>query len=208
MTEDYYVNASLDIFSWVNPERRIYKIASSYGVPIVNAPFCTHPLVPLRGIVHKQSAIEVPTLHDDIGKYNETHWRVHVSYSEQILITCLGKTYLDLIAKRKRLVVSIPPSKSQNHGKYRYIGPDKQHRDEDVKRFYSFSYLQSMILHHRCLLQQNQSQIHPNLHDALHSDFVAKCVRREANFSACCSNNLIEAMKAQVVDIQFVNKYL
>ena len=53
VTEDYYFNSTLDIFSWVNPERRIYKVAASNGVPIAAVPFCHHPLVPLRGEVDK-----------------------------------------------------------------------------------------------------------------------------------------------------------
>lgn len=71
VTEDYYFNETLDGFKWVNPERRIYKVATSLNIPLKNATLCELPAVPLR------------------GRFNKTHWRMHPSYSSELEIRCM-----------------------------------------------------------------------------------------------------------------------
>jgi hypothetical protein len=40
---------TLDIYSWGNPERRIYKVASTNNIPLRTTSLCEQPLIPLRG---------------------------------------------------------------------------------------------------------------------------------------------------------------
>lgn len=70
VTEDYYFNETLDIYSWPNTERRIYKILSSKNIPIRTADVCEQPVAHLRGMI------------------NSTHWRLHPTYSEQMVYAC------------------------------------------------------------------------------------------------------------------------
>lgn len=69
-TEDYYFNKSLIHESWGNPEHRIYQVATANNIPIRNTTICEQPLMPLR------------------GKYNNTHWLVHPSYTKKFKIEC------------------------------------------------------------------------------------------------------------------------
>lgn len=70
VTEDYYFNETLDIYSWPNTERRIYKILSTKNIPIRTADVCEQPVAHLRGM------------------FNSTHWRLHPTYSEQMVYAC------------------------------------------------------------------------------------------------------------------------
>ena len=70
VTEDYYFNETLDMYSWPNTERRIYKILSSKNIPIRTADVCEQPVAHLRGMI------------------NSTHWRLHPTYSEQMIHAC------------------------------------------------------------------------------------------------------------------------
>ena len=81
VTEDYYFNETLDLYSWNNPERRIYKVASSKGIDMRNTSICEQPLLPLR------------------GKLNKTHWRIHVPYALQMHAACTNAAYF----QRRRL---------------------------------------------------------------------------------------------------------
>jgi len=76
ITEDYYFNETLDLFSWNNPERRIFKVADTKGIELRNTSICEQPLLPLR------------------GKLNKTHWRTHVPYSKQMHNACTGAPLL------------------------------------------------------------------------------------------------------------------
>ena len=75
ITEDYYFNETLDLYSWGNPERRIYKVAESKGIELRNTSICEQPLLPLR------------------GKHNKTHWRIHSPYALQMYAACVGEPY-------------------------------------------------------------------------------------------------------------------
>jgi hypothetical protein len=70
VTEDYYFNETLDMYSWPNTERRIYKILSTKNIPIRTADVCEQPVAHLRGMI------------------NSTHWRLHPTYSEQMVYAC------------------------------------------------------------------------------------------------------------------------
>jgi hypothetical protein len=70
VTEDYYFNETLDMYSWPNTERRIYKILSSKNIPIRTADVCEQPVAHLRGMI------------------NSTYWRLHPTYSEQMVYAC------------------------------------------------------------------------------------------------------------------------
>ena len=82
VTEDYYFNETLDLFSWNNPERRIYKVAETKGIELRNTTICEQPLLPLR------------------GKLNKTHWRTHVPYAEQMHAACTGRFFLERRTRR------------------------------------------------------------------------------------------------------------
>ena len=70
ITEDYYFNETLDLYTWGNPERRIFKVATMNVIPLVNTTLCEQPLVPLRGML------------------NKTHWRLHPTYVEKMGEAC------------------------------------------------------------------------------------------------------------------------
>lgn len=82
VTEDYYFNETLDLYSWGNPERRIYKVAEAKGIELRNTSICEQPLLPLR------------------GQLNKTHWRIHSPYALQMHAACVGEDYL---IRRRRL---------------------------------------------------------------------------------------------------------
>jgi hypothetical protein len=70
ITEDYYMNKTLSMEHWGNPEHRIYQIAASYNIPMQNNTVCEQPLLPLR------------------GKNDENHWLAHVTYATKLLDEC------------------------------------------------------------------------------------------------------------------------
>lgn len=70
--EDYYLNESLDVFSWGNPERRIWKVATTKGVEVVEDTPCNLPVVTLR------------------GRHNASHWRLHTDYSRGYRDACIA----------------------------------------------------------------------------------------------------------------------
>lgn len=84
VTEDYYFNETLDLYSWGNPERRIYKVATSKDIALRNTSICDMPLLPLR------------------GKLNATHWRIHVPYAQNMAAACEGEYFIERRRKRRR----------------------------------------------------------------------------------------------------------
>lgn len=69
-TEDYYFNKTLKNEPWGNPEHRIIQLAEAYNIPVQNTSVCQQPLIPLR------------------GKYNQSHWLLHHSYTRLFGIEC------------------------------------------------------------------------------------------------------------------------
>lgn len=51
MTEDYYLDKTLAIFPWQNPENRIMRLAKSKKAVVQSMNVCELPVVPLRGII-------------------------------------------------------------------------------------------------------------------------------------------------------------
>lgn len=70
VTEDYYFNETLDMYSWTNTEHRIYKILTSKGIPIRKMDVCEQPVTHLRGME------------------SSSHWRLHPTYSEALIAAC------------------------------------------------------------------------------------------------------------------------
>ena len=70
ITEDYYFNETLDMYSWTNTEHRIFKILTSKDIPIRTTDVCEQPITHLRGMI------------------NESHWRLHPTYSNHLVLSC------------------------------------------------------------------------------------------------------------------------
>ena len=92
--EDYYFNETLDMYSWPNTEHRIYKILTTKQVPIRTVGVCDHPVAHLR------------------GRINATHWRLHPTYSQLMVLACgkddglKVKTMSDVTS----VSISVPPA--------------------------------------------------------------------------------------------------
>lgn len=161
ITEDYYFNQTLDNFIWVNPEHRIFKLASSLGISILNMPMCEHPLIPLRGL------------------YNKTHWRLHVQYCEHYLDECLGETYVNMKVQGNSKPQSIPDVVL--HGRSR-VGI----RRVKTKNPYTLELLLKLVRRHRDILHQAMSGklVHEQeaycCNDALVKTLKAQVIRVES----------------------------
>ena len=70
VTEDYYFNETLDMYSWTNTEHRIFKILTSKNIPIRTTDVCEQPVTHLRGMV------------------SSTYWRLHPTYSNILIAAC------------------------------------------------------------------------------------------------------------------------
>ena len=70
VTEDYYFNETLDMYSWTNTEHRIFKILTSKNIPIRTTNVCEQPVTHLRGMA------------------SSTYWRLHPTYSNILIAAC------------------------------------------------------------------------------------------------------------------------
>ena len=170
ITEDYYFNSTLDMYIWGNPEHRIYKVAESYNIPMIVTSFCEHPMIPLR------------------GKFNKTHWRVHFTYAELVISSCLGPSYELNKFHQNIVITSILPQNSiqntHNNHHYHRIGL----RRTNITNLYTKDYLELRKRRNRDItFNQTIDNIHENY---------------------CCNDFLINSMHSQAISIEHVYAYV
>jgi hypothetical protein len=78
ITEDYYMNKTLSMEHWGNPEHRIYQIAVNYNIPMQNNTVCEQPLIPHRGMT------------------SENRWLAHKTYASKLLDECHAESTIQL----------------------------------------------------------------------------------------------------------------
>ena len=135
---------------------------------MISTPFCEHPMIPLR------------------GKFNDTHWRIHVAYAENVLGECLGKAYVEDKWSQRLIVKSLvaTPSTSQHHITHAdRIGA----RHLNITNPYKKSLLDQLRLNNRGI--------------------SLKRAGFQGKEDYCCSFSLLQAMRSQTVSIEQVYSF-
>lgn len=193
VTEDYYFNETLDIYSWGNPERRIYKVATTNKIRLLNTTLCEQPIVPLR------------------GRHNETHWRLHPTYSYNMAVACL-----DVIGDAHTKRFSLQSSASDDevsHEKSRTVKID----DDTVESSWSLSSFFNWIIGSKSNSDDNKkdkkskslrllkSHSSPKLTSEQMREVALKRVyRRNIPKDECCDEEWFDMLDSQFAAINLI----
>jgi hypothetical protein len=186
VTEDYYFNETLDIYSWGNPERRIYKVATTNKIRLLNTTLCEQPIVPLR------------------GRHNETHWRLHPTYSYNMAVACL-----DVIGDAHTKRFSLQSSASDDevsHTKMMTVQVDDDKTESSWSIFNIFnSFFNSKSKKSKVDHRKLRFNSPPKLtSDQIKEIALKRVYRRNIPKDECCDEEWFDMLDSQVAPINMI----